>query len=379
MHKNSNRHDNNQKPLKSPFTPSYIRLLVCVLVGFALLAGLFSEISSIPVTANGGKASRVSETLIQTVTPPPQAAVNIYMVLQGGSRPEEGWIVPLTVKLYTPGTNTPAYTFNLTTTKSGSRAVAQANGISSGTYDICVVSPGCLANMQRGVVITEPATDIIAGTLLAGNANDDNKISIQDFGILAAAYGKSTTDMGYDVRADFDRSGRVNIADFGLLSSNYAKNAPLEIPAPIPIPGVMLSVSAPATVVTDSTFDVDLNISTVNNLNASQFNISYDPTVIQIIGAEGGSGVGGGIVGGIVFPIAMWAFLPQGTPGKIRVIGFAGGPVSRSGYLARIHFQVIGLGGTSSTLDLSNVVLSDYNAEYIVPISVINGFISVSQ
>jgi hypothetical protein len=166
------------------------------------------------------------------------ASVNISVILQGGSRPTAGWVVPLTVKFFTPGTTTPVdvltsasvYTFSQNTTKSVSTAIAQVTGILPGTYDISAVSPGCLTNVKRGVVIGGTSTDVNLGTLLEGNTNNDNKINIQDFGILATTYGKGSADAGFDARADFDRSGRINIADFGLLAGNYAKNAPIVIP-----------------------------------------------------------------------------------------------------------------------------------------------------
>jgi dipeptidyl aminopeptidase/acylaminoacyl peptidase len=166
------------------------------------------------------------------------ADINIRVTLQGGSRPDAGWVVPLTVKLFTPGTSTPVnvltaapvYTFNPTTLRNGTNAVAQISGVTPGTYDISVVSPGCLTNVRRGVIISAVANDISLGTLLAGNANDDNKINIQDFGVLAASYARGVGETGYDARADFDRSGRINIADFGLLAASYAKNAPVAVP-----------------------------------------------------------------------------------------------------------------------------------------------------
>jgi branched-chain amino acid transport system substrate-binding protein len=167
-----------------------------------------------------------------------RGSINVGVVLQGDARPAEGWAVPLTVKLFAHHTDvpvdvltaTPAYTFNLTTAKSGSTATAQALGIADGTYDISVVSPGCLTNVMRGIVINNVPFDINVGSLFEGNANDDNKISIQDFGILAAAYGKGTGETSYDTRADFDRSGRVDIADFGLLAANYARISPVVVP-----------------------------------------------------------------------------------------------------------------------------------------------------
>jgi hypothetical protein len=167
-----------------------------------------------------------------------QDYVNINVLLQGGSRPDSGWVVPLTVKFFTPGTTapvdvltaTPVYTFSLTTAKSGSMAIAQAAGVAPGTYDISAASEHCLCSVKRSVVIGAATTDVNMGTLLEGDANGSHIINIQDFGILAATYGKAVDVSGYDARADFNRSGNINIADFGLLASNYGKYSPIETP-----------------------------------------------------------------------------------------------------------------------------------------------------
>jgi peptide/nickel transport system substrate-binding protein len=172
-------------------------------------------------------AGDLTGTAVQII---PGAVVDLSMVLQGGSRPDAGWIVPLKVKFFTPDdlTGTPVYTFNLITVKSGSRAIAQATGITPGTYDISVKSPHCLMNVERSVVVSSTSTDVDMGILLEGNTNDDDKINIQDFGLLVGTYGKSSGDTGYDARADLDRNDTINVNDFGLLSANYGKNAPIE-------------------------------------------------------------------------------------------------------------------------------------------------------
>ena len=161
------------------------------------------------------------------------ANVVVTVTLQGSGRPDPaGYVVPLTVNFFTPGadvlTAAPLYTRSLTTAKSGSTAVATATAIPSSTYDISAVTTTCLTNVKRGVVITAPLTALNLGTLLEGNANDDNIVNITDFGILAATYGKSTPD--YDNRADFDGNGIINIADFGLLAANYGQSAPVGVP-----------------------------------------------------------------------------------------------------------------------------------------------------
>jgi len=161
-----------------------------------------------------------------------EATVDISVVLQGGSRPPEGWEVPITIKFFSPGadvmTDSPVAQFDLTTTKSGSTATCQCT-VAPGTYDVTVVSEHTLINVKRDVVISTPSTAVDMGTLLEGNANDDNIINISDFGILAVSFMCTEGEPGYDPRADFDRNGIINISDFGLLAVNYMKMSPFDV------------------------------------------------------------------------------------------------------------------------------------------------------
>jgi len=171
--------------------------------------------------------NRVSTTVFIS-----EATVDISVVLQGGSRPEEGWEVPITIKFFSTGadvmTDDPVYEFNLTTTKSDGTATCQCT-VAPGTYDVTVVSEHTLINVKRNVVISTPSTAVDMGTLLEGNANDNIIINISDFGILAVSYMKMEGEPGYDARADFDRNGIINISDFGLLAVNYMKISPIDV------------------------------------------------------------------------------------------------------------------------------------------------------
>ena len=162
----------------------------------------------------------------------PGAMVDISVVLQGGSRPEVGWEVPITIKFFNPGadviTDTPLEQFDLTTTKSDGTAVCQCT-VAPGTYDVTILSEHTLINVKRNVVISTPSTAVDMGILLEGNANDDGIINISDFGILAVAYMCTEGEPCYDARADFDCNGIVNISDFGLLAVNYMEMSPIDI------------------------------------------------------------------------------------------------------------------------------------------------------
>ena len=177
-----------------------------------------------------------ADTIFGTVMSAPnldsEATVDISVVLQGGSRPPEGWEVPITIKFFGPGadvmTDTPLEQFDLTTTKSGSTAICQCT-VAPDTYDITAVSEHTLMNVKRNVVISAPSTAVDMGTLLEGNANDDSIINISDFGILAVSYMCTDGEPCYDCRADFDCNGIINISDFGLLAVNYMEMSPIDI------------------------------------------------------------------------------------------------------------------------------------------------------
>jgi hypothetical protein len=165
---------------------------------------------------------------------------DISVVLQGGSRPPEGWEVPITIKFFNPGSDVPLYVFNLTTIKSDGIATCQCVGVMPGTYDMTARASNCpectegnctLTNVKRSVVISSPSTAVDMGTLLAGDANCDGIINISDFGILAVSYMCTEGEPCYDCRVDFDCNGIINISDFGLLAVNYMEMSPIDISA----------------------------------------------------------------------------------------------------------------------------------------------------
>jgi len=130
-----------------------------------------------------------------------------------------------------------------------------------------------------------------------------------------------------------------------------------------------VSIDAPAQVPPGSDFVARVTISNVTDFDACNYDVTYDSAVLQVIGSEGGvSGVTTGLIGKTVIPVDIWGFVPSGTPGKIRVIqnipGVAG--VSGPGYLAEIHFHVIGASGTSSAIALGNGCLSNKDAQEIL-------------
>lgn len=140
------------------------------------------------------------------------------------------WSCPLEVQLFEPGGVTPLYTFSsVVCDQSGTFTVTN---IASGTYDIKVRDERSLWNVRRSVPITGGINTVNLGTIVNGDANQDNVINILDFSILATAYGKSESDPGYDRRADFNNSRRIDILDFSILATNYGRSGDVIITGP---------------------------------------------------------------------------------------------------------------------------------------------------
>ena len=61
------------------------------------------------------------------------------------------------------------------------------------------------------------------GALPQGDANNDNKVTILDFSILATTFGKSAGGPGYDDRGDFNGDAKISILDFSLLATDFGR------------------------------------------------------------------------------------------------------------------------------------------------------------
>jgi PKD repeat protein len=127
-------------------------------------------------------------------------------------------------------------------------------------------------------------------------------------------------------------------------------------PAAAAITPVSIEVVGYATA--NSDFIAKVNIGSVTDFDACNYDVTYDPAVLQV------TDVTDGLIGGTIIPVSSWGFIPLSTQGSIRVIqNVEGTPgVTGAGYLAEIHFHVVGAAGNASTLHFSNGILGDKNA-----------------
>ncbi len=166
---------------------------------------------------------------------PIETVVSVSVALQGDGRPDSGWAIPLTIRFFAPGADVlndaPTYEFNLTTTKSSpdNAAVCEATGVAPGTYDIAAFGESTLMNVARSVIISDPNTSVDLGTLLEGNASQDDIVNLDDYAVLSMCWLTSEAQAEYDVRADFDRDGFVDAADLLLMAGNWLRTSPVEI------------------------------------------------------------------------------------------------------------------------------------------------------
>jgi len=129
----------------------------------------------------------------------------------------------------------------------------------------------------------------------------------------------------------------------------------LEVPVDV-IVGVPVTVNAPEVV--SGTFDAMIDIADVTDLDSGQFDLSFDASVVNVIGVDSG------IIGSTTVQLETWTLVDSDT---VRVLfnlpGTTG--ISGSGSLATIHFSVTGTAGDTSVLDVSDELLVNIWAEEI--------------
>ena len=153
---------------------------------------------------------------IVTLLYDPNASVSdltISYTLQGRT----DYTIDLTVDVYPQGGTTPVNQFTPSGSSIGETVVT---GLAPGTYDIAVKSSNYLQKIGS-ITVVAGANVMDIGELLAGDANDDNVVGLEDFSVFAATFNLGVGDPGYDGRADFNGDDLVTLEDFSLLAANF--------------------------------------------------------------------------------------------------------------------------------------------------------------
>ena len=146
----------------------------------------------------------------------PSAALpdlTISVTRQGISDPSGDY----TVKLYQVNAVTPDYDLVVTADAGGQLII---DDILPGTYEVAVKYANTLQVVDV-VTVTGTGDTYDAGPLLTGDADDNNRITLVDFGILLSSLDLSAGDANYDARANFNSETQVNVLDLTFVLSNF--------------------------------------------------------------------------------------------------------------------------------------------------------------
>jgi len=137
---------------------------------------------------------------------------------------------------------------------------------------------------------------------------------------------------------------------------------------------VTVSVDAPE-YVSGSSFDVEIGIDDVDDLDSGQFDLSFNSSVVNVTDLD--DDIENGEIEDTTIPIENCYFMDSDT---IRLLfnlpGVSG--VSGGGSLARIRFEVVGRDGDSSFLNLSDGVLVDKESDKI-PADWVSGRVTIGD
>ncbi|KAF5415526.1 MAG: hypothetical protein C5S49_05705 [Candidatus Methanogaster sp.] len=137
--------------------------------------------------------------------------------------------------------------------------------------------------------------------------------------------------------ADVNCDGKVNSLD-ALTILTIAQKTQVRVNAPEVVSGA---------------FNAPVDIYNVVDLDSGQFDLSFDPSVVNVTCVDSGS------IAGTEVPIDMWCSAKDAGISRVlfNLPGVTG--VNGSGTLATIHFEVTGAAGDTSVPDISDGLLVD--------------------
>lgn len=153
----------------------------------------------------------------------------ISVAYQGHGDPGTSrWTLPVVTTIYTASTSGVITSWVQTTDANGGYCHDVHFDDNSISFDIEVKHSHTLSNKKFGIPVSGPASPINMGTLLEGDADNNNAVSLADFSILRTTYAQTCPPC--DDRADFNVDGYISILDFSLLRTNYTRSGPITVP-----------------------------------------------------------------------------------------------------------------------------------------------------
>jgi len=77
--------------------------------------------------------------------------------------------------------------------------------------------------LRQRVHVKLPGTQQVPFSLINGDVDEDNEVTLFDFGMLVSAFGSAPNDKNWNLNADLDGDEEVTLFDFGILVKNFGK------------------------------------------------------------------------------------------------------------------------------------------------------------
>nr|CBH40063.1 hypothetical secreted protein [uncultured archaeon] len=188
--------------------------------------------------------------------------------------------------------------------------------------------------------------------------SDTIRVILEVSGIAGVNGSGNLATICFDVVGMGGERSVLSIAD-GMLVNTEAEEIPAEwIDSQVTVGPVKVEVNAPELVEIGGSFEASIDVDSIANFNSGQFDLSFDSSIVNV------TDVADGMLDGETIPVDKWEFVDEDT---IRVIlevsGIAG--VNGSGNLATISFEVVGMGGDRSVLDIDAGMLVNTEAEAV--------------
>ncbi|MCS6831483.1 MAG: hypothetical protein RMM08_09535 [Armatimonadota bacterium] len=91
-------------------------------------------------------------------------------------------------------------------------------GLPAGVYTTAIRGAHWLQRVVAGVSLPG---DVVEVTLLNGDVDGDNEVTLFDFGALVQAFGSTPDDANWNPNADLDGDEEVSLFDFGIMVRNF--------------------------------------------------------------------------------------------------------------------------------------------------------------
>jgi Leucine-rich repeat (LRR) protein len=211
--------------------------------------------------------------------------------LQGRQpKPHQSWETQIRVSLTKPTETQPRYTFNTTTNQNGEFEISPVDPT---TYDIRIKGTHTLQNLKETVTLVSGENQVDFGTLLEGDANDDNCTTIMDFSQLVGTFSKCEGDTGYDAQADFNQDKCVTILDFSLLIANFKQCGapnPSMMVSSLTTGGIIRINPSTSQVKAGEVFEVEIEVQAgEQQVNGASAYLNFDPTRLEVVKMTAGA------------------------------------------------------------------------------------------